>query len=341
MLVAVAGVGLIGASIGAGLRAAGHEVVGWDPAPASTAVAVDRGAIDRSAGSFETLTGLSPDLLVVAAPPRASTQLVARLPEDLLAMDVTGVKLPVVRAAAGSRLVATHPMAGRERTGPEAASPVLFRGAAWIVVTDTGTPEDRELVTGLIRELGANPVEMSAARHDRAVAVVSHLPQLLAAALVSIATEDPDTAALAAGSFRDLTRVASSDPSAWSELLVENNVAVGAAIDRLVAVLGELREAADRDDRERLEARLRQAKQARDAMAPAVVPVRVALADRPGELAKVGRAFARTGVDVRDLQLRHATFGGGGVLTISVRPGEAAPLMEALAAEGLEVGEPG
>ncbi len=336
MRIAVVGTGLIGASIGMGLRQAGHHVTGWDPDRSVLERATDEGALDEASEDLAELVGSSPQVLFIAAPFAATVDLLATVDHDGLIVDVTGVKEPVV--AAGRRLgrfVATHPMAGRETTGPEGASGALFRGAAWIVVEDVGSVEDRAIVADLIGDLGATPVPMRAADHDAAVARISQLPQILAASLVALAAEDGTALELAAGSFRDLTRVAASDPHAWLELLAANRRELDAAIGRLMDLLDETRAALASGQLEGLEERLVEARRIRQAMAPPVVPVRIAIADRPGELAKVGRALAASGVDVRDLQLRHATYGGGGILTISVRPGEAETLVHALVTEGL------
>jgi prephenate dehydrogenase len=226
-------------------------------------------------------------------------------------------------------------MAGREVAGPEAASAGLFRGAAWLVTTDGATAGDLADIEALIRLLGARPVRMTAAEHDRAVALVSHLPQLLAAGLMNEATDRGEVLDLVAGSFRDLTRVAASDPALWVDVLQANRVAILEALDEYVDRLGHFSAALEGDDREWLAGELARAAASRRRLGPPLAAVGIALADRPGELARVGHALERSGVDVRDLQLRHAPFGGGGVLTVSVRAGDAADLRAALLAEGL------
>ncbi len=175
-----------------------------------------------------------------------------------------------------------------------------------------------ERVIGL---LGARPVRMSALDHDRAVALVSHLPQLLAATLMNEATDRGEVLELVAGSFRDLTRVAASDPVSWVELLRANRGPVLDVLDEYVGRLGRLVAALDGEDGEWLAGELTRAAESRRRLGPPLAAVGVALADQPGELARVGHALELAGVDVRDLQLRHAPFGGGGVLTVSVRAG--------------------
>jgi len=333
--VGIVGTGLIGASIGQGIRRRGIAVLGWDPDPAVLTTALDVGAIDEAAAAQPDVLGADLDLIVLAGPPRAVIDTVSSLATETLVMDVAGVKQPVLDALrGGQRFVATHPMAGRERSGPAAASAALFRGAAWVVCPERASAEDVEVVRRLIAHLGARVVEMSASDHDEAVAMVSHLPQVLAATLMTEATERTTALDLAAGSFRDLTRVASSDPAAWVELLSENVVPVQAAVADLAERLGDVA-ALLGEDEEALSRYLANARQARRSLAPPVVAVRVALADQPGEIARVGRALESSGVDLRDLQLRHAPHGGGGVLTLSVRPGDAEPLRAALTSQGL------
>lgn len=333
--VAISGTGLIGSSIGLGLSRAGWTVTGWDPDDGVLAAAHATGAIHHRAASFASLLEADADLVVMAGPPLAVIEQVGLMEIDTLIIDVAGVKSAVVAAARGRRFVGTHPMAGREMAGPQGGSPSLFRGATWVVVTDDATETDLRNVEKMLEQLGARPVRMTATEHDAAVAMISHLPQVLATALVNEAADRINALDLAAGSFRDLTRVAASDPAIWVDLLKINSQDVVAAIEdfrqRLATVAAALRD----DDAEVIRAFLARGQGIRRSLAPPAVGVRVALADEPGELARVGRAFGSSSVDVRDLQLRHAPHGGGGVLTVSVRPGEAETLRTALEDEGL------
>jgi prephenate dehydrogenase len=249
-------------------------------------------------------------------------------------MDVSGVKAPVLDVAGHlSGFVGTHPMAGRETSGPTAASAALFRGASW-VVADGAEPDADTSVVEVIESLGARVVRMSASDHDAAVARISHLPQLVAGALLATAIDEDGALDLAAGSFRDLTRVGASLPIPWVEILQANAPAVLDSIGVLRERLA-LLEAAIVSDDDTLLGLLSEARQTRRSLGAPVSAIRVALADQPGEIAKVGHALASSEVDVRDIQMRHAPHGGGGVLTISVRPGEEAALSHALEHEGL------
>lgn len=333
MKAAIAGTGLVGASIGMALRSAGWTVGGWDPDPEAAARAKELGALDTVHGSLAELADA--DVLLLAGPPVAIRETVRDLATDALVVDVAGVKGDIVHAARHlPHFVGTHPMAGREHPGPDAASAALFKGAAWIVVTDDADEADLARVGEMVRILGAEPVMMSAAEHDEAVATVSHLPQVVAAALVHDAATSERALSLAAGSFRDLTRVALSDPELWAELLLANRVEVVDAVRRLGSQLGAWADAIDEGASAELVERLSAAQGIRRAMAPPLMTVDVVLEDRPGELAAVGRALAASRVDVRDLQLRHGRLGGGGVLMLSVRPGEGHALRRALSDEG-------
>lgn len=330
---AVLGTGLIGASLGMALRQVGWVVAGWDPDPSALEVAAQRGAVDHPRPALDRAVG-GAELVVLAGPLSATLDTLRGLQTAALVTDVAGVKVPVVESKPpGLRFVAGHPMAGREQAGPAAATPALFRGAAWIVCPDRAGPEDVAIVESMVEAVGAIPYTMPASEHDRVVAAISHLPQVIAVSLVNLAAGDPGAMQLVAGSFRDLTRVAASEPGWWPELLAANEANVSRAITGMIEELEEAR-AEIRADPASLADRIRSARARRQGMASPEIRVGVVLQDRPGEIAAVGRALEQCAVDVRDLQLRHALHGGGGVLTLSVRPVEADALRESLEKEG-------
>ena len=335
--VAILGTGLIGASVGLALKEQGWTTIGWDPSPEALERAAERNAADVTARSVSEAVK-EVDLVVLAGPLEANLATLRELDTDALVTDVTSVKVPLVTTApAGLRFVGGHPMAGREHSGPGAASSALFRGAPWVICDDNASSADLELLVAIVRSLGANPVVMSAERHDQVVASVSHLPHLLAVALVNTVSGNRDAEELVSGSFRDLTRVASAESSWWPEVLTSNADALTTALDSLVTSLEDLRERVVSGDTEGLATRLDEARARRGSMAPPVARVRVILQDKPGEIGAVGHALQTSKVDVRDLQLRHAVHGGGGILTLSVRPGEIEPLKAALASEGFDI----
>lgn len=297
------------------------------------------GALDVVAGS-ESEAVHEAELVVLAGPVDAIVETLNDLETDALVTDVGGAKQPVLDAGAHlPHFVPGHPMAGRETSGPAGASGSLFRGAMWVLVDDAAASGDVERMKDLVSGLGAVPVTMRAAEHDAAVAAASHLPHVTAAALVALVGEDDGAASLAAGGFRDLTRVAMSDPSWWVDVLLANGAQVATEVRALIEKLEVIAEAVDRRDGTTIGGLLERARAVRTAMAPPVAGVGVILEDRPGEIAAVGHALATSEVDLRDLQLRHATHGGGGVLTLSVRADEASRLRAALTDEGFKLVE--
>lgn len=355
--VRIVGSGLLGASIGLGLSARGVDVIVDDASPSTRALAIAYGAGRAPA------EGDDPGLIVVAVPPDVVATVVAaeleRYPNALVT-DVASVKvapLEELRARGSdlSRYLGSHPMAGRERSGPSAAVPGLFVGRPW-VITDSGTSRDDAMlaVRHLAVDLGAVPVVMDADEHDAAVAVVSHVPQL-ASSLVAARLRGVDDAALAlAGQgLRDVTRLAASDPALWTSILAANAAAVRDVLAALRAdldvVLGALDLAAAAGGPEDVElgalasiARAIGEGGAGVARIPGkhggagdtYTVVTALVPDRPGELARLLRDVGAAGVNLEDLQLEHAAGRPVGMASISVLPARAEHLETELTARG-------
>lgn len=233
----VVGLGHIGGSLALALAAAGHEVTGSDADPEVSAAAAVAGVGAGSAGSDPA------DIIVIATPLRAlHLDVVAALagPGSGTITDVASVKGPVLDAADGHpRFVSGHPMAGTERSGWAAADPELFRGAPWIVLVADGADVARVAdVCRLALAAGARPVPIHPRSHDRALAIVSHLPHVLAAALTLQAEQHLP---LAAGSLHGAARVASGDPALPTAMVDLNREAVVAAIEHLQRTLDRVR----------------------------------------------------------------------------------------------------
>ncbi|WP_295657546.1 prephenate dehydrogenase/arogenate dehydrogenase family protein, partial [uncultured Nocardioides sp.] len=229
--VGVVGLGQLGGSLAAALVAAGRPVAGWDVDPAARDAAAARGV--------RITTELS-GVVVLAVPlPAMATALdgLAVAP-DATVTDLGSVKTPVlgtVGAALGGRFVGGHPMCGTERSGPDAVDPALFAGARWALCLEPGTELPRWLrVAEVALAVGAEVVPVTAAEHDDAVAAISHVPHLLAAALSAAAADaGPLALGLAAGSFRDGTRVAGSDPTLVTAMVEGNAGPTSAALARV------------------------------------------------------------------------------------------------------------
>lgn len=341
----VLGLGLIGGSVALGLRAAGFAVTGRDVNADRLRFAIEQGLVEGAEGSG----GL--DLIVLCVPvdvvPALADEVLALLEanEGAVATDVAGVKAPVAEVISHPRFIGGHPMAGAELVGPEGARPDLFAGASWVLCPDGHTdPEAFARLHGIVSELGASPLALPADEHDRLVATVSHLPHLVAASLMnqaaSAAADDPVLLRLAAGGFRDMTRVASGDPRIWPELLIGNRAAVLEGIEALRGRLGELAEDLRRGDRAALAKRLGEAQAARRSLpvgraAPQELSeLRVPVPDRAGVLAEVTTTASAAGVNLVDLEIAHSAEAVGGVLVLVVARADAKRLAEALAGRG-------
>ena len=239
--VAVVGLGLIGGSLARALTAAGLEVVGWDPDPQTTAAASDAGI--RATASLDEACSTEPWLVVVAAPLVVVAQTARALARSLrpgaIVTDVGSVKGPVrdamVDAGLGARFVGAHPMAGTEHSGFRSSDPHLLRGVRWAVTLDGSTPLDGflALVELIVDVLDGTVHPLSDAVHDEAAALISHVPHVVATELLNIVAHSTvvDVAVgLAAGSFRDGTRVARTDPTRTEAMIVENAGWVGPAL---------------------------------------------------------------------------------------------------------------
>ena len=229
--VCVVGLGQLGGSLAAALTDAGRPVCGWDVDPAARNAAAARGVhITRE------LSGVV--VLAVPLPAMATALDGLAVDPDATVTDLGSVKTPVldtVGATLGRRFVGGHPMCGTERSGYEATDPALFTGARWALCLEAGTELSRWLrVAEVALAVGAEVVPVTAAEHDDAVAAISHVPHLLAAALAAAAAEaGPLALALAAGSYRDGTRVASSDPALVTAMVQGNAAPTAAALDRV------------------------------------------------------------------------------------------------------------
>jgi prephenate dehydrogenase len=334
--VAVVGTGLIGGSVGLALAARGFEVVGFDRNDECLVRAKQLGAIGEIAASIDDAVA-GADLVFVAVPVGAIAETVVAALDAGAAVvtDVGSVKAPVVteveqlRPDESARFVGGHPMAGSEQDGVDGADATLFVGSTWALTPSANTDERSfSLVLRVVRDLGADVVTLTPAHHDELVAFVSHVPQLAASTLMDVATaaEDdrPTLMRLAAGGFRDMTRIAAGHPGIWPDILATNRDAVLEALDAYVAALLTAREVVATGDRGELLALLERARAARRnlpagvSIATELVELRVPVPDRPGVAAEVLTLAGRLGVNVVDFEIAHSLEGGRGVLVLVV-----------------------
>ncbi len=327
----IIGVGLIGGSVGLAARQTGWEVVGVDE-PEVLEEAVELGAIDR-ASTLKEVRGA--DLLVLAAPiSRVSDLIPALTPTDALTTDVASAKNAVVRAAEAQdlRFVGGHPMAGSQLAGVTNARAELFKGARYFLTpTENTAPDDYREVAQFVRELGATPTAVDPEKHDLLMAALSHLPHLMAAALLKVASDiSPEALSFAGPSFRDLTRVGASNPELWSDIMAENAPALGEALGAFAGAMAQL--GSEIKDREVMEGRFRHAREAYDALGGILVEksgenvdVAIPVENRPGVFAEVTTLMGSNSINILDLYVRHSnTERAALVLTLDAKDADKA-----------------
>ncbi|QWT25389.1 prephenate dehydrogenase [Subtercola sp. PAMC28395] len=349
--VRVVGVGLLGTSIGLGLRARGVEVILADASPTHLSIAVDYGAGRVAAEGDE------PQLIVVCVPPDVTARVVAAELEAFpraIVTDVASVKLAPLhelRAAGAdvSRYVGTHPMAGAERGGPLSGRVDLFVGRPWVVAAHDGISYQRgSVIDDLILDLGGSLVEMTPEAHDRSVALVSHVPQVVSSLMARRLVDAPGAAVNLAGQgLRDVTRIAASDPELWVQILGANAAPVASILRLFSDDLERMIETLEAPEAVGASRRLAEELAGGNA-GVARIPGKhgvdrryaqlvVMVDDSPGELARLLAEIGEAGVNLEDLRLEHSPGAQIGFADISVLPERLGYLVEFLRARGWRI----
>lgn len=321
----VIGLGMIGGSVALGLKARGWSIYGDDLEPAVVNRALNSGVIDN--------VGIDPaaEITFVAVPVSGLVDEIKRALAETagLVTDVGSVKAPVCGACIDARFVGGHPMAGTEMEGLDGADGDMFIGAIWVLTPTIGTDNGAlATVSGVVMSLGAEVVALTPEKHDQIVAVISHVPHLTAAMLMQAASDRADEHAallrLAAGGFRDMTRIASGHPRIWLDICAENRPAIVTALDGLIGRLSEVRTAVDTGDRDSLERSLTSAREARTnlpgrvAHPEALAEVRIPIPDRAGAAAEVFTLAAELSVNIASFEVVHMAEGNRGVAVVLV-----------------------
>ena len=357
MRVLIAGTGLIGTSLGLALQRTGsHEVLLWDVDPSRARMAQDLGA-GAAVSDLDRLEP-APDHAVVAVPPEVAGEVISSLLRRFLSTTVSDVSavqshLPDEIETSGAEVsgfCGSHPMAGSEQSGPAAARPDLFDGRAWAITPHPrSSREATEAARRIALECGAVPIELAPEAHDEAVALVSHVPQLVASALAGLLADADDQAVSLAGQgVRDTTRIAASAPALWGQIVAANADHVAGLLRRLQTSIGELLstvDAAAPDGREAVaqavEALIQRGNVGRSrlpgkhgARSLDLAVLNVVVADEPGQLAQLLSDASRAGVNVEDLNVEHALGRPSGVVQLAVRPDVLATLQGFLSDAG-------
>ena len=331
--IAVVGFGLVGASFAAAVRAAYPDtrVLAVDIDERTLAEAVERGWATDGAlpddPAFERFVGDGCDLVVLATPVGAAE----RYFEDLARWDYRGIVTDTASTKARitalaervlphpENFVPGHPMAGSEVNGIEGARPDLFKGAHWILGPDADTPAEHfPRLHELVTSIGARVIALPREDHDEAVAVVSHVPHIMASSLVQLASRHADDQQalmrLAAGGFKDSTRIAAGSPELWCGIAFDNKDALSDGLDEIQGIIGAFADALASDDRASLTALLADAAAARRALPAAWVPsterlleVRIPMEDRPGVVAEVTTVTSSVGCNIQSIEIDHVT----------------------------------
>jgi prephenate dehydrogenase len=351
--VAILGIGLMGGSLGLALRRAGApDIIGFDPNPAALEDAQRLGAVTRTASSVEDAVA-DAACVFVAAPlglvAKVARQALAAAPTECVVSDLGSAKRAVIAeldADERARFIGGHPVCGGERAGVAAAREDLYTGATWFLTpTAEARPELYERVHAAIAATGASPAAIDADVHDRLMALVSHVPHVLAAALINqaAATAPGGRQALrsAGPSFDDLTRVAGANPPLWADILLTNRDAVLEALGDYRARIEEVERALRTGDRDRVVGFVAEAadgrrrlRAERDATGTIDEPweIVVGIPDRPGAVSEITTALGHGHINIADLALRPGPPGGVGEFVVRVEGARVATEAQALIA---------
>jgi len=343
--VRIIGSGLIGTSIGLGLALKGVGV---------TMVDSDRRA-EALAGDLVKSPSQAPvDLTIFATPLGAVSSLLdsefATNPESAF-IDIGSVKSKVkvevsTSSIPATRFLPTHPMAGREMGGAESARADLFQGRAWIVDSQGVDSDVRALATELIEILGAHLVDLDSSEHDKAVALISHLPQLVSSLLAKqLIGGEANWLELAGAGLRDTTRIAASDSKLWREIITANRTALEPLLKRLHSDLGTL--ISSLEDESSIAKLIEDGQEGRARIpgkhggkAREYTYLPIVIEDKPGQLAALFDECAKAAVNVEDLSIEHSPGQFTGLITLALSEIDAAKLSEHLKSHGWSVHSP-
>jgi prephenate dehydrogenase len=360
--VVIIGVGLVGGSLGRALRALpdAPHVIGVELDADAREWAVANGVVGEAfapnSPRVDALLGPDgADLVVIATPVQVAVGWLGRLGKlgyNGVVSDVASTKSAVFAVAdmslgADATFIGGHPMAGSERSGVQASTADLFRGAYYVLTPSPRTDPDvyRRLHT-LITAIGSRVIAIHPEQHDEAVAVISHVPHVAAAALTNMAAERTDEGAdvlrLAAGGFKDMTRIAAGSPELWTGIVFDNRDAVSRGLRDYAEQIGRFAGFVDGGDSQSVLEWFARAAEVRTALPARWVPasarlsvLSVPIVDRPGMVSIVTQAAARFGCNIEDIEIDHTTEDTAVLRLVLTDEGDAGALVADLGAQGL------
>jgi prephenate dehydrogenase len=321
----VIGLGLIGGSIALALKESGYIVSGTDLDKEREQAAIQLNLIDRAEPDFEA------DIIFIAtlASGVVSTfnSISDKIRSDALVTDVASVKNKIAEQILDPRFIGGHPMAGSEKIGPDNAISSMFVGAYWVLTPQEFTPMDiySELTKTIRSVFKAEPIALSPKEHDNFVALVSHVPYLTAVSLMNLASkgskQEQPLLKLAAGGFRDMTRIASGSPNIWPDICLQNSDEISNVLGDLIAYLDHLKIQIENKNKDLILEELRSAQSGREGLLKsrlkpsALAEIRIQVEDRPGELLNILAVAKSLNVNIEDLQLSHGLTEDGSIKT--------------------------
>ncbi len=359
--VTVIGLGLIGGSLALAIKELdnGFKITGYDQSLDSMNIAKYRNIIDHIAEDITSAVKKA-DLVIIATPVgeivKVAQQIKNSLKGGAIVTDVGSAKRKIVENM--NRIlpdtvvfVGGHPMAGSENEGILSATPDLFRNAFY-VLTPTGKTITNTLMTlhSLFTRIGSKVISISPEEHDRIVALISHMPHVLSSNLVDYIDDQQkilkNLFKLCAGGFRDMTRIAASNPSMWVDITIENREEIINVVDGYIEYLESFKKGLEAGDSDFIEEHYIKAKKARMNLPKYVekdisklYEVRIAIPDKPGVLSDITLALSSRAINIEDISIFHSTeYSGGGILKILVQGENAGSIAkEAITGKGYEV----
>ncbi|MHB1376767.1 MAG: prephenate dehydrogenase/arogenate dehydrogenase family protein [Candidatus Humimicrobiaceae bacterium] len=359
--ITIIGLGLIGGSLALSLKKFNSDfsITGYDNIPEALSIALYRNIIDRAADNYEDAVKEA-DLVIIATPVRliveVANQIKDKLKKGAILTDVGSAKVNIVEKMneilpPDVIFIGGHPMAGSENEGVLSARQDLFINAFYVLTpTDSTRTEELALLHSLFTKTGAKVITISPGEHDKIVSLISHLPHIISTNLVALVDDRQkelnNLFKLCAGGFRDMTRIAASNPKMWLDISFENKNEIINALDGYIGYLNRFKESLMENNEEFVKNHYIQAKEARlnlpkfiDKDISKLYELRIGIPDKHGVLSEITLAISSSGVNIEDISIFHSTeVLGGGILKILIH-GENAGFVsrEALEKLGYEV----
>lgn len=340
--ITIVGVGLIGGSLGLSINQRGlaGEIIGIGRNLDKMKLALEFGAVHKIEQDFSAAAGS--DLIIIATPVGSTLSILSGLipfvAPGTIITDVGSTKATIMASTkslmpTGSVFIGGHPMAGSEKDGITGADPYLFENAFYVLTPERGTsPESVDRMIRLVKGIGARPILMEPMEHDLSVAAVSHLPHLVAATLVNSLFDLPGSekiSLLAAGGFRDTTRIASGNPDMWRDIFKTNRHQILQALSVFKSRIDEFQTALENEDQHEIYNLLNRAKLLKAGLPaktkgylPALWEIVVTVPDRPGVIAQLAKILGNAGINIADIEILRVREGEGGTIRIAFAGGE-------------------